>query len=189
MVELLPSLLHDSDVLPLAPRLSHATYTYITFVNCMQSYNKEGVAYILILIYVGDATLTSSDQRPCPDDIVVFTCNVSGVDLTWRVTSSEGVAVAQFFIDDRSMANVPEEMSGFLATLVSRTPNTDSSSTLTTPASVQINGYTVMCADAAMEIGRKTIQLSSEFKIMESMIIITNTCSLTFILMDFLTFL
>ena len=62
------------------------------------------------------------------------------------------------------MVNVPEElMSGFTATLRSRTATTDSSSTLTTTASVQINGYTVVCADVAMEIGRKTIQLSSEF--------------------------
>ena len=124
--------------------------------------------------------------------MIVFTCNVSGVDLTWRVLSSEGVLVALFNIDFQTMVNTPEEMSGFIATLYSRTPNTDSSSTLTTTASVQINGYTVVCADFTMEIGRKTIQLSSEFKIMESMIIIiiiTNTCSLTFILMDFLTFL
>ena len=91
--------------------------------------------------------------------------------------SSEGVPVAQFNIDDRTMMNVPEEMLGFTATLRSRTPNTDSSSTLTTPARVQINGYTVVCGDVAMEIGRKTIQLFSEFKNMESMnivIIITN---------------
>ena len=78
------------------------------------------------------------------------------------MSSSEGVLVAQFNIDDRTMVNVPEEMSGFTATIRSRTP-TDSSSTLTTTASVQINGYTVVCASAAMEIGRKTI-LSSEFK-------------------------
>ena len=86
------------------------------------------------------------------------------------------------------MVNTPEEMLGFTATLRSRTPNTNSSSTLTTTASVQINGYTVVCGDAATEIGRRTIQLFSEFKIMESMIIriiITNTCSLTSILMDF----
>ena len=102
--------------------------------------------------------------------------------------SSEGVLVAQFYIDYHTMVNTPEEMSGFTATLRSRTPNTDLSSILTTTARVQINGYTVVCADAAMVIGRKTIQLSSEFKIMESMIIIiiiTNWCSLTFILMDF----
>ena len=99
--------------------------------------------------------------------------------------SSEGSQVAQFNIDDRTMVNTPEEQSGFRATLSSRTATTDSSSTLTTTASVQINGYTVVCADVAMEIGRRTIQLSSEFKNMESMIIITNWCSLTSILMDF----
>ena len=112
--------------------------------------------------YVGHANLTSNDERPCPDDMIIFTCNVSGVDLTWRVSSSESVLVAQFFIDDRTMVNAPEEMLGFTATLRSRTPNVDSSSTLTTTASVQINEYTVVCFDAAMEIGRKTIQLSSE---------------------------
>ena len=77
--------------------------------------------------------------------------------------SSECSLVAQFFIDDRTMVNTPEEMSGFTATLVSCTSNNDSTSTLTTTASGQVNGYTVVCADAAMEIGRKTIQLSSEF--------------------------
>ena len=105
--------------------------------------------------------------------------------------SSEGVLVAQFINDFQTMVNTQEEMSGFTATLRSRTSTTDSSSTLTTTASVQINGYTVVCGDAAMEIGRRTIQLFSEFKNMESMIIITNMCSLTSILslMDFLTFL
>ena len=95
--------------------------------------------------------------------MIDFTCNVSGVDITWQVLSKEGVLVEQFFIDDRTMMNVPEEMLNFTATLRSRTPNTDSTSTLTTTASVQINGYIVVCASAAMEIGRKTIQLSSEF--------------------------
>ena len=61
------------------------------------------------------------------------------------------------------MVNVREEMSGFTATLLSRTATTDSSSTLTTTASVESDGYTVVCASAAMEIGRMTIQLSSEF--------------------------
>ena len=78
--------------------------------------------------------------------------------------SSEDNLVAVFNIDDRTTVNVPEEMLGFTATLRSRTPNTDSSSTLTTTASFQINGYTVVCGDDTMEIGRKTIQLSSEFK-------------------------
>ena len=130
----------------------------------MQAYKIDGVVYILISIYVGDATLTSNNERHCPDDVVVFTCNVSGVDLSWQVLSSEGVLVAQFNIDFQTMVNVPEEMSSFTATLRSCTPTTDSSSTLTTTASVQINGYTVVCVDVAMEIGHKTIQLSSEFK-------------------------
>ena len=77
--------------------------------------------------------------------------------------SSEGVPVAQFNIDDRTMVNTPEEMMGFTATLCSRTSNTTSSSTLTTTASAQINGYTVVCGDAAIEIGHKTVQLSGEF--------------------------
>ena len=95
--------------------------------------------------------------------MIDFTCNVSGLDLFWQVFSSEGDLIAQFNIDDRTMMNVPEEMLNFTATLRSRTPDTDSSSTLTTTASVQIDGYTVVCVDAAMEIGRRTIQLSSEF--------------------------
>ena len=95
--------------------------------------------------------------------MIVFTCNVNGVDLFWQVMSSEGGLVALFNIDDRTMVNVPEEMSRFTAILRSRTSDTDSSSTLTTTASVQINGYTVVCGDDLMEIGRKTIQLSSEF--------------------------
>ena len=66
--------------------------------------------------------------------MIIFTCNVSGVDLTWRVLSSEGGLVALFNIDERTMVNVPEEMLGFTATLRSRTSNTDSSSTLTTTA-------------------------------------------------------
>ena len=77
--------------------------------------------------------------------------------------SIEGVLVAQFNIDFQTMVNVPEEMSGFTATLHSRTSITDSTSTLTTTASVQINGYTVTSVDVTMVIGRKTI-LSSEFK-------------------------
>ena len=112
--------------------------------------------------------------------MIVFACNVSGVDLFWQVFSSEGILVAQFNIDYRTMVNVPEEMLGFTATIRSRTSNTDSTSILTTTASVQINGYTVVCADAAMEIGRKTIQLSGEFKIMESMIIIIIICEYVF---------
>ena len=113
---------------------------------------------------VGDASLTSNNKRPCPDDMIVFTCNVSGVDITWLVLSSEGSQVAQFDIDFQTMVNTPDELLNFTATLLSRTSNTDSSSTLTTTASVQINGYTMVCAVPAMEIGRKTIQLSSEFK-------------------------
>ena len=125
---------------------------------------------------IGDANLTSNNEQPCPDDMIVFNCNVSGVDITWQVHSDEDSQVARFFIDDSTMANVPEEQSGFAATLRSRTSITDSSSTLTTTASVQINGYTVVCADAAMVIGRKTIQLSSEFTFSKEymIIIITN---------------
>ena len=62
-------------------------------------------------------------------------------------------------------------MLGFTATLRSRTATTDSSSTLTTTASVEIDGYTVVCVSATMVIGRMTIQLSSEFKYMECMTI------------------
>ena len=133
--------------------------------------------YVLLLFlhcYVGHANLTSNDERPCRDDMLGFTCNVSGVDLTWRVLSSEGVLVAQFNIDVLTMVNTPEEMSGFTVTLLSRTPNTNSSSTLTTTASVQINGYTVVCVDFTMEIGRKTIQLSSEFTFSKEYLYITN---------------
>ena len=86
--------------------------------------------------------------------------------------SSESSQVVGFFIDRRTMVNTPEDMSGFTATLRSRTSNTNSSSTLTTSASVQNDGYIVVCADVAMEIGRKTIQLSGEFLYMECMIII-----------------
>ena len=130
-------------------------------IEFTKGFNITVSSYSFTLI--GDASLTSNDKRPCPDDMIVFTCNVSGVDLFWQVFSNESIQVAQFNIDDRTMVNVPEGMLGFIATLRSRTPNTDSSSTLTTTASVQINGYTVVCTDAAMEIGRKTIQLSSEF--------------------------
>ena len=77
--------------------------------------------------------------------------------------SNEDSQVVGFFIDDRTMVNVPVKMMGFTAILRSRTPDSNLSSILTTPASVQINGYIVICADSGMEIGRKTIQLSSEF--------------------------
>ena len=123
---------------------------------------------------LGDASLTSNNERPCPDDMIVFTCEVSGVDLTWQVLSSEGVLVAQFIIDFQTIVNTPEEMIGFTATLRSRTSTTDSSSTLTTTASVQINRYTVVCVSATMEIGRTTIQLtdSSEFNLSKEYMII-----------------
>ena len=136
-------------------------------------------------MYIGHANLTSNDERPCPDDIIVFTCNVSGVDLIWQVLSSGGVLVAQFNIDFQTMVNVPEEMFGFKATLRSRTATTDSSSTLTTTASVQINGYTVVCVDFTMEIGRKTIQLSGEFTSCKEymIIIVLRICSIFYILL------
>ena len=141
---------------------------------------------------IGDASLTSNNERPCPGDMIDFTCNVSGVDLTWQVLFSEGSQVVAFFIDDRTTVNVPEEMLGFTATLCSRTSNSDSSSILTTTASVQINGYTVVCADAAMEIGRKTIQLSSEYNLSKKykfIIVITNAFFILYhtIANDFLT--
>ena len=94
--------------------------------------------------------------------MIIFTCNVSGVDLFWQVLSSEGVMVAEFSIDFQTKVNLPEEMFGFIATLFSRTSTTDSTSTLTTTGSVKVNGYTVVCTDITMEIGRKTIQLSGE---------------------------
>ena len=116
--------------------------------------------------------------------MIVFTCDVSGVDLFWRVLSSEGFLVAQFNIDFQTMVNTPEEMSGFTATLHSRTPNTDSTSILTTTASVQVNGYTVVCAYFTVEIGRKTIQLSGKFtSCKEYKIIILRMCSLFYILL------
>ena len=104
--------------------------------------------------------------------------------------SSEVILVTQFFIDDRTMVNVPEEVLGFTATLRSRTSYTYSTSTLTTTASAQINGYTVTCIDVTMEIARsRTILLSdsSEFKNgnHDHNNIITNTYSLTFIFLSY----
>ena len=157
----------------------HATFVFLllTFLlphrDLIEGFNITLSSYSFTLI--GDASLTSNNKRPCPDDTITFTCNVSGVDLTWRVLSSEGVLVALFNIDFQTMVNVPEEMLDFTATLRSRTSTTDSTSTLTTTASVKVNGYTVVCADVAMEIGRKTIQLSSECNLSkECIIIITN---------------
>ena len=140
-------------------------------LNC-KGFNITVTNYSFTLI--GDASLTSNDKRPCPDDIIVFACNVSGVDLFWQILTSESVLVAQFNIDFQTIVNVPEEMIGFTATLRSRTANTDSTSTLTTTASVEINGYTVVCASATMEIGRMTIQLSdsSEFNLSKEYMII-----------------
>ena len=140
-------------------------------LNC-KGFNITVSNYSFTLI--GDASLTSNNERPCPDDIIVFSCNVSGVDLFWQILSSEGVLVAQFNIDFQTMVNTPEEMIGFTATLRSRTTTTDSTSTLTTTASVEINWYTVVCASAAMEIGRMTIQLSdsSEFNLSKEYMII-----------------
>ena len=119
------------------------------------------------LTCIGDASLTSNAERPCPDDIVVFTCEVSGIDLFWRVFTSDNILVAQFSIDFNSEVNRPENsMLGFTATLQSRTPSGDSTSTLTTTASAQIDGYTVVCSDVTgMVVVRKTIQLAGEFKL------------------------
>ena len=123
----------------------------------------------ITLIHVGDASLTSNAERPCPDDIVVFTCNVSGVDLFWQVFTSDNIFVAQFFIDVNSEVNSSrprDSMLGFTTTLQSRTPSGDSTSTLTTTASAQIDGYTVVCSDVTgMMVVRKTINLAGEFKL------------------------
>ena len=61
------------------------------------------------------------------------------------------------------MVNSPEEMLGFTSTLQSRTPNGNSSALLTTTASAQINGYTVVCSTPSSgEVGRETIRLSGK---------------------------
>ena len=113
-------------------------------------------------VCIGDASLTSNAEQPCPDDIVVFTCTVSGVDLFFTVLDSNNVFVTQFMIDDRSVVNMPEEMFGFTSILQSRTPSGDSTAILTTIASAQIDGYIVVCTTpgAPGEVGRMTIRLS-----------------------------
>ena len=118
---------------------------------------------LLIYTCIGDASLTSNAERPCPDDIVVFTCEVSGTDLSWNVFASNNTLVAQFDYNVSALVNSQDSMSGFIATLQSRTPDSGlTMSTLTTTASAQINGYTVDCSNNMLVVGNKTIQLAGE---------------------------
>ena len=120
------------------------------------------------LTCLGDASLTCNAERPCPDDIVVITCNVSGVDLFWRVFDSDNTQVVLLRINADSNVNSPspqDTMLGFTATLQSRTsnPGVYSTSTLTTTARAQIDGYIVVCSDVTgVLVGNKTIQLAGE---------------------------
>ena len=77
--------------------------------------------------------------------------------------TSDNTLVAQLGFNISSMVDDSQDsMSGFIATLQSRTPRPGltTMSILTTTASAQINGYTVTCSNNTVVVGNKTIQLA-----------------------------
>ena len=111
------------------------------------------------------ATLsTSYVGRPCPEELVTFTCRVSGVDLLWNPSDASSIS-----LNTLTPLNTPQTRGQYTATLVLISNIYGLVSTLSTTAR---NGVTVECLGPSTLVGSVTMILVGEIYITPDIIII-----------------
>ena len=114
------------------------------------------------------ATFLVNDERPCPMEIVTFTCTSPGTLISWSLSDLSVNIIVDRGINELNMALMQQ---GYTVTLTAFN-NTSLTSTLSRTAE---NGVRVTCLDPPNdEIGSTTIQLAGESNYV--LLTVNNTC-------------